>query len=140
MILRALLNSVTPYLIAGALCIGLYVGWKLTSDHYEGKMASVTKQAFERETKIIQEQGAVSKQTQAKKDELQTRYDRLMSAYRGVRDTATQAASSPAAVPSQGLRLLEPDVQFLIRFAQQCANTEIERNDIIQKYDKLNGN
>jgi hypothetical protein len=140
MILKTILNPITPFLIVGAFCLGMYSSWWVTSNYYQAKMTAAAEEAVRHENKIVKEQGEISKQTQAKKDELQTRYDRLLSAYRGVRNANTKTADPTPAVPSQGFRLLEPDVEFLIRFAKECANTEIERNDVIQKYEKLDGN
>jgi len=64
----------------------------------------------------------------------------LLSQYRGIglRQSGGSANQSPTlAIPSQGLRLLEPDVEILIGFAKQCSDTEIERNDVINKYNAL---
>jgi len=131
-------GSTTAYLVAGALLLGGYGGWFATSDYYEAKIAKVNTQAIEHENSVIEAQGTISQQTQKDKDELQNRYDTLVDMYRGVHHSGVSAdGNTAAAIPSQGLRLLEPNVEVLVELAKQCSVSEIERNDVIQKYNAL---
>ena len=123
--------------VAG-LALGIYPTYRLTSDHYETKIAKVNQEAFEHTTKVIEEQAAISQNTQKEKDELQNRYDTVVDMLRGMHKPGVSADSnSIAPIPSQGLRLLGSNAEFLFRFAKECSNTEIERNDVIQKYNAL---
>jgi len=131
-------GSTTAYLVAGALLLGGYGGWFATSDYYEAKIAKVNTEAIEHQNKVIEEQGVISQQTQKDKDELQNRYDGVVAMLRGVHNPGVPAnGNTSAAIPSQGLRLLEPDAEVLVGFARQCAISEVERNDVIQKYNSL---
>jgi len=133
-------SSISTYLMigAGAFAIGAYSGYALTSDHYEAKLAKVNVEATQHFESVVNQQAKISQQTQEDKDELQTRYDGVVAMLRGVHNPGVQANGNPTLiVPSQGLRLLEPDAEVLIGFAKQCADTEIERNDVINKYNAL---
>jgi len=131
-------GSSTIYFVAGALLIGAYGGWFATSDYYQAKIAKVNTEAIEHQNKMIEEQGVISQQTQKDKDELQTRYDGVISMFRGMHNPSLQTnGNSTFTISSQGLKLLEPDAEILIGFAKQCESTEIERNDVIQKYNAL---
>jgi len=90
------------------------------------------------QTKVVNDQAVISQQTQKDKDDLQTRYDGVVAMLRGVHNpNLSTSQSTTTAIPSQGLRLLEPDAEVLVGFARQCAATEIERNDVINKYNAL---
>ena len=131
-------GSMTAYLVAGALLVGAYGGYAVTDNHYKAKLAEVNQQAFEHTTKVIEEQAVISQNTQKEKDDLQNRYDGVVSMLRGVHNTGVQGnGNSSAGIPSKGLRLLKPDAEVLAEFARQCANTELERNDVIEKYNAL---
>lgn len=131
-------GSSTVYFIVGAFLAGSFGGWYVTSDHYEAKIAKVNQVAFEHTTKVIEQQALISQTTQKDKDELQTRYDGVVNMLRGVHNSSISADSNtPFAISSKGLRLLEPDAEVLVGFARQCESTEIERNDVIQKYNFL---
>ena len=131
-------GSSTIYFIAGAFLAGSFGGWYVTSDHYEAKIVKVNQVAFEHTTKVIEQQALISQTTQKDKDELQTRYDGVIGMLRGMHNPSLSTNTNPTIViPSQGFRLLEPDAEVLIGFARQCQNTEIERNDVINKYNAL---
>jgi hypothetical protein len=131
-------GSTTVYLVAGALLLGAYGGYAVTDNHYKAKLAEVNQQAFEHTTAVIQQQAVISQNTQKEKDELQTRYDGVVSMLRGVHNSGVQTNSNTSfRISSKGLRLLEPDAEVLAEFARQCQSTEIERNDVIQKYNVL---
>ena len=108
--------------------------------YYEEKAkVEAVEHAIAEQTKVVQDQAAVSIQTQKDKDELETRYNALIAQSRGMRnnsDLSTGQSTTPT-VSSQGFRLLEPDVEVLIGFARQCQISEIERNDVINKYNSL---
>jgi phage gp36-like protein len=90
------------------------------------------------QTKVVNDQAVISQQTQKDKDDLQTRYDGVVAMLRGVHNpNLSTSQSTTIAIPSQGFRLLEPDAEVLVGFARQCAATEIERNDVINKYNAL---
>jgi hypothetical protein len=131
-------GSTTVYLIAGALLLGAYGGYAVTDNHYKAKLAEVNQKAFDHTTAVIEQQAVISQNTQKEKDELQTRYDGVVSMLRGVHNSSVSTNSNTSfTIPSKGLRLLEPDAEVLIGFARQCESTEIERNDVIQKYNAL---
>ena len=133
-------GSSTVYFIAGAFLAGSISGWYITSDHYEAKIAKVNQEAYEHETKVVAEQAKIAQNTQNAKDSNEAHYQLLLNQYRsiGLRNSSLQTnGSATLAIPSQGLRLLEPDAEVLIGFAKSCQDTEIERNDVIQKYNAL---
>ena len=131
-------GSTTIYLVAGALLLGAYGGYAVTDNHYKAKLAEVNQEAFNHTTAVIEQQAVISQNTQKEKDELQTRYDGVVSMLRGVHNSSVSTNSNTSfTISSKGLRLLEPDAEVLIGFARQCESTEIERNDVIQKYNAL---
>ena len=131
-------GSSTVYFVAGALLVGAYGGYAVTDNHWKAKMLAVNEQAHQHEIQVVEQQATISQQTQKDKDELQTRYDGVVAMLRGMHDPRVQTnGNTTAAIPSKGLRLLEPDAEVLIGFAKQCADTEVERNDVIQKYNAL---
>lgn len=131
-------SSSTIYFIGGAFILGAYGGWYVTSDHYQAKIFKVNEQAHTHEIQVIEEQGKISQQTQKDKDELQNRYDGVVSMLRGMHNSSLQTdRNSTIAIPSKGLRLLEPDAEVLVGFAKECSITELERNDVIKKYNAL---
>jgi hypothetical protein len=131
-------GSTTVYLVAGALALGAYGGYAVTDNHYKAKLAEVNQQAFDHTTAVIQQQAVISQNTQKEKDELQARYNGVVSMLRGVHNSSVQTNSNTSfRISSKGLRLLEPDAEVLAEFARQCQYTEIERNDVIQKYNSL---
>jgi len=106
------------------------------------KSAQAQKDALDHENMVVYQQAQISQNKQKEKDDLQAQYDSLIAQYRGMlkqpgSGRATLPSSSPAPVPAQGLRLLEQDVESLINFARDCSATEIERNEVIQKYNAL---
>jgi hypothetical protein len=134
-------GSTTAYLVAGALLIGGYGGYAVTDNHWKAEIADVNEKAHLHEVQVVEQQATISQQTQKDKDELQTRYDGVVSMLRGVHNPGVQADRNSAfAISSKGLRLLEPDAEVLAEFAKQCANTELERNDVIEKYNALRTN
>ena len=107
--------------------------------YYEEKAkVEAVEHAIAAQTKVVQDQAVIAQQTQKDKDELETRYNTLVAQSRGMFNTnLSNGKPTTPTVPSQGFRLLEPDVEVLIGFAKQCAISEIERNDVIQKYNSL---
>jgi hypothetical protein len=131
-------GSTTVYLIAGAFALGAYSGYAVTDNHYKAKLAEVNQQAFDHTTQVVQQQAVISQNTQKEKDELQARYDSVVGMLRGVHNSSLQTNPNTSfGISSKGLRLLEPDAEVLVGFARQCQSTEIERNDVIQKYNSL---
>jgi len=122
----------------GAFSFGAYSGYAITDNHYKAALAEVNQKAFEHTTQVVQKQAVISQNTQKAKDELQTRYDNVVSMLRGMHNPSLSANTNTSfGISSKGLRLLEPDAEVLIGFARQCESTEIERNAVIQKYNSL---
>lgn len=124
------------------LCISLgsaYITHKVDYANVEKDRADAVTTALNKQTAVIQQQNAVTIQTQKDKDELQNRYDSAINQLRGMRESSSANSNQPSApaISAKGLRLLEPDAEFLEQFAKECANTELERNDVIQKYNAL---
>jgi hypothetical protein len=131
-------GSTTVYFVAGALLIGAYGGYVVTDNHWQAKIAVMNEEAHQHEIAVVEDQAKISQETQKDKDELQTRYDGVVAMLRGVHNSSLQANGNPSiAISNKGLRLLEPDAEVLAEFARQCANTELERNDVIAKYNSL---
>lgn len=86
---------------------------------------------------VVEKQAIESKKAQDEKDELSKRYNSLIAQYRGLLYKPNDTKTAPAPIREEGIRLLESDAEFLIGFAKECSNTEIERNDAIQKYNDL---
>ena len=122
-----------------ALVLGTAFITHRVDGYYEEKAKiQAVEHAIQVQSEVVSSQAVVSQQTQKDKDDLQARYNSAIAELRGLRNANIPAGqSSSAAIPSQGLRLLEPDAEVLIEFARQCANTEVERNDVIKKYNAL---
>ena len=122
----------------GAFGFGAYSGYAITDNHYKASLLAVNQKAIEHTTKVIEQQAVISQNTQKEKDELQTRYDGVVSMLRGVHNSSVSTNSNTSfGISTKGLKLFEPDAEILIGFARQCESTEIERNDVIQKYNAL---
>jgi hypothetical protein len=94
----------------------------------------------EKTNAVLAKQGDIAKQTQEQKDELQKRYDSVVSAWRdSLRQSANGGANINPASTIQGrsFRLSGENGEVLIKFARDCERTEIERNDLIGRYDSL---
>jgi hypothetical protein len=132
-----------PLPISVYISIGLVIGTAFITHRVDGYYSEKEKleavqHVVEQQTKVVQDQATISQQTQKDKDELQARYDNTVAQLRGLRNSnISNGQSTTSAIPSQGLRLLEPDAEVLTEFAKQCANTELERNDVINKYNAL---
>lgn len=113
---------------------------KIDSASYEKKLLYQVREQLAHEQQIVDTQSKITKEKQGERDAIQNRYDALMSQYNGMRNKYGKLSKSyaPVAIPSQGVRLYGPDAEFLITFARNCAITELERNEVIQKYDSLN--
>jgi len=116
-----------------------WITHKVDSANYEKERADAVTEALNNQSRIIDKQAEVSAKTQKDKDELQNLYDSVVGMLRGVHQSndASTSQSTSIAIPSQGIRLLEQNGEFLLGFAKECANTEIERNDVINKYNAL---
>jgi len=132
-----------PLPISVYVCIAVALGSVFVTHRVDGYYSEKEKleavqHAVQVQSEIVQSQAVISQQTQKDKDDLQVRYDNAVAQLRGLRDSnISNGKSAAAAIPSQGLRLLEPDAEVLIGFAKQCADTEVERNDVINKYNAL---
>jgi hypothetical protein len=116
-----------------------YVTHKVDESSHQKQIIAQQQQAIEHETKVVNDQAAVTQKTQKDKDDLQNKYDIAIAQLRGLRQQSSTPGNKPTApaISSQGLRLLESDAEILIGFARQCETSEIERNDVIQKYNSL---
>ena len=131
-------GSSTIYFVVGALFVGAYGGYAVTDNHWIAKTAAMNEQAHQHEIAVVEDQAKISQQTQKDKDDLQTRYDGVVAMLRGMHNTSVQTNGDPTfTIPTKGFRLLESDAEVLAEFAKQCSNTELERNDVIEKYNAL---
>ena len=133
-----------PLPISVYICIVVALGaafitHRVDEASYQEKVNDQITQAITHETRVVNNQAVISQQTQKDKDDLQTKYDSAIAELRGMRADPSSNGSEPAAlaISNQGLRLLESDAEVLIGFARQCQTSEIERNDVIQKYNAL---
>jgi phage gp36-like protein len=122
-----------------AIALGTaFITHRVDGYYSEKEKLEAVQHVVEVQTKVVNDQAIISQQTQKDKDDLQTRYDNAIAQLRGLRNTNLSAGQpSATAIPSQGLRLLESDAEVLIGFARQCQTSEIERNDVINKYNAL---
>ena len=122
-----------------AIALGTaFITHRIDGYYSEKEKLDAMQHIVEVQTKVVNDQAVVSQKTQKDKDELQNHYDSAIAELRGLRQpNLSNSKSTTFAIPSQGLRLLEPDAEVLIGFARQCQNTEIERNDVINKYNAL---
>ena len=125
------------------ICFAIALGTAFITHRVDGFYEEKAKiqadeHVIETQTKVVTDQAAVSQTTQKDKDDLQDRYDSAITELRGLRKSKLSAGEpAPFTIPSQGLRLLESNAESFEEFARQCANTELERNDVIQKYNAL---
>ena len=132
-----------PLPISTYIYIGIALGTAFITHRVDGYYSEKAKveaiqTALKTQTDEIQKQAIISQQTQKDKDDLQTRYDSAIAELRGLRKpSASDSQPTAFAISSKGLRLLESDAEVLTEFARQCANTELERNDVINKYNAL---
>ena len=122
-----------------AIALGTaFITHRIDGYYTEKAKVEAIEHVFAVQTKVVNDQAVISQQTQKDKDDLQTRYDGVVAMLRGVHNpNLPTGQSTTIAISSQGLRLLEPDAEVLVGFARQCAATEIERNDVINKYNAL---
>jgi len=122
-----------------AIALGTaFITHRVDGYYSEKEKLDAVQHVVEVQNKVVNDQAVISQQTQKDKDDLQIRYDNAIAQLRGLRNTnLSNGQSSSFAIPSQGLRLLESNAEFLYRFAEECANTELERNDVINKYNAL---
>jgi len=125
--------------ISIAIALGTaFITHRIDGYYSEKEKLEAVQHSMQVQNEVVQSQAVISQQTQKDKDDLQVRYDNAVAQLRGLRDSnISNGKSAAAAIPSQGLRLLEPDAEVLIGFAKQCADTEVERNDVINKYNAL---
>jgi hypothetical protein len=129
---------ISTYLYIGIALGTAFITHRVDGYYSEKSKVEAIQTALNTQTEEINKQAVISQQTQKDKDDLQNRYDSAIAELRGLRQPSA-ADNQPAAptIPSQGLRLLESDAEVLVQFARQCQATEIERNDVINKYNAL---
>lgn len=113
---------------------------KVDDSIYQKGIILRQKLEIEKQKKVVELQSEISKKTEGKRHDIQNRYDHLMSQYIGVRKQYTDELSnrSPAfTIPADGFRIHGEDAGFLITFAKNCSITELERNEVIEKYNSL---
>ena len=122
-----------------AIALGTaFITHRVDGYYSEKEKLEAVQHVVEVQTKVANDQAMISQQTQKDKDDLQTRYDDAIAELRGLRNTHTaDGKPTSLAISNQGLRLLESDAEVLIGFARQCQTSEIERNDVIEKYNAL---
>jgi len=125
--------------ISIAIALGTaFITHRIDGYYSEKEKLEAVQHSMQVQNEVVQSQAVISQQTQKDKDDLQVRYDNAVAQLRGLRDSKiSNGQPAPAPIPSQGLRLLEPNAEFLYNFAKQCADTEVERNDVINKYNAL---
>ena len=129
--------------IAILLCISLgsaYITHEIDYSSIEKAKTEAVTQALKNQTEIINKQSQDTQKAQNEKDALQAHYEFLLNQYRGIGlhdDNSSSNQPASIAIPKEGLRLLESDAEFLFGFAKSCAITEIERNEVIDKYNDL---
>jgi len=130
--------SISTYIYLAIALGTAFITHRIDGYYEEKAKVEAVEHAIAQQTKVVENQAVIAQQTQKDKDELETRYNALVAQSRGMLHTNLPNNQSPTpTVPSQGFRLFEPDVEILIGFAKQCAISEIERNDVIQKYNAL---
>jgi len=122
-----------------AIALGTaFITHRVDGYYSEKEKLEAVQHVVEVQNKVVNDQAMISQQTQKDKDDLQTRYDDAIAELRGLRNTHTaDGKPTSLAISNQGLRLLESDAEVLIGFARQCQTSEIERNDVINKYNAL---
>ena len=137
-----MLNAATLKLaaIAIALIASFFFGVKYQNGVVAKERLEEQNAKVEKTNEVLAKQGDIAKQTQEQKDELQKRYDNVVSAWRNsLRQPANGGANINAAstLQNRSFRLSGENGEALIQFARDCERTEIERNDIIGRYDSL---
>lgn len=129
---------------AGAIAIALiasfffgvrYEAGVVAKERLEEQNAKVDKT-----NEVIKTQGAIAQKAQEKTNDLQKRYDGVVSAWRdSVRQSENARANNDptAAIQGRGIGLSGADGKFLIGFARSCQQSENERNTLIGLYDSL---
>lgn len=131
------------YVKAGLVALFLFgsgfIGYRIGHNGLVEYQAAELKQKAEWEQKVANQQAQQTQKAQNEKDALETHYQLLLSQYRsiGLHSHTTSGSTATLAVPNEEFRLSGSNVEFLINFAKQCSATEIERNDVIEKYNDL---
>ena len=129
---------ISTYIYLAIVLGTAFITHRVDSYYTEKAKVEAIEHAIEIQSKVVQDQAVVSIKTQKDKDDLQTKYDNAIAQLRGLHNSNLSTGQSTAiAISNQGLRLLEPDAEVLIGFARQCQTSEIERNDVINKYNVL---
>ena len=132
------------YLKIGAFVITIFltsfITHKVDDAKYSKKVILQQQQDMEHEAAVVNAQSKISQIKQGERDEIQHRYDSLINQLNGVRKQYNAELSKkypPIAIPAKGLALHAKDAGFLIAFARDCEITELERNEVIDKYNAL---
>ena len=100
--------------------------------------------AKEQKTAIVHND--ITKSTLKEKDAIEQKRSQFISSLNpvntsfGLRQSSTSlsvGANSAVGVGGQTLRFSRSDAEFLNNFAAECSGIELERNEVIQKYEAL---
>ncbi|MES2587026.1 MAG: hypothetical protein V4536_08915 [Pseudomonadota bacterium] len=107
------------------------------------EVAKANDSARQIEQKVAGAQNAITKSTLKEKDAIEQKRIEFNSGLNpvGLRQSSPQLSTSPEAgfgIRGQTLRFSRSDAEFLNNFASECQVIELERNEVIQKYEALN--
>ena len=141
-----------PSLILGALIAvtlsfgaGYYKGSSDESADQAIEIAKANEVARAKEQAIVKDHNEITKSTLGEKDAIEKNRQQFMAQYAantfGLRTSPSLSIGTNPTfrTPSQALRFSEADAEFLNNFASDCAITESERNEVILKYEALDG-
>lgn len=134
MILKAILNSLTPFLIVGALLIGAYGGYRFESDRFEAYKA--TQQELQQ--KLAQENQRIADDLRKEKDaEISDINNKLRDAINQLRARPSRAEETATGQDGTGRALSAEDAEFLVREAARADKLRESLDICYKQYDSL---
>jgi hypothetical protein len=106
------------------------------------EVAKANDSARQIEQQVAGAQNVITKSTLKEKDAIEQKRIEFNSGFNpiGLRQSSPQLSASPEAsfgIRGQALRFSRTDAEFLNNFASECQVIELERNEVIQKYEAL---
>lgn len=106
------------------------------------EVAKANDSARQIEQQVAGAQNVITKSTLKEKDAIEQKRIEFNSSLNpiGLRQSSTQLSNSPETsfgIRGQTLRFSRADAEFLNNFASECQVIELERNEVIQKYEVL---
>lgn len=141
-------NLILGALIAVILSFGAgyYKGSRDEEAQQSIEIAKANEVSRVKEQKIAMDHNEITKSTLGEKDAIEKNRQQFMAQYAanafGLRQPSTSLSigSNPTiGTPSQALRFSTTDAEFLNNFAAECQVSAEERNEVILKYEALNG-